>query len=295
MSRKLKEFKALFQQINQRLYSTDPEDQKAVAAKGFNEVVESLIAEFQGQINHGQFDPISNMCAAFDDLKFDQSACDGAWQALGIALAVPGDRESQWQEQTNQIVQMAPRAVLALVTRAYSNALRRNEREGAVLQRKPTAIDAHIDINAAAADRSVQPVLQGGITWHRISEDQYMALSSTAANPLQDGAGFGKLNISMSKPSKLEYEDKSSEWFDDHEHLSIVYIAGAMMMLSTDKNEIALKYRGYRADGFASKDEARLAAPAFAGQVFDLLKQRVIDYPPVMAPPKRDHSQGFEP
>lgn len=134
MSKTPEDFKTLFSQINSKLASTDPEDVKTVASIEFKQVVESLLHEFQAyapvQVHvsdpHDGMDKIFSeypMTGRFKACDFDESAVKGAWQALGIASAIPGPRQLQWEEQTDEIVASAPKVLLDLVVRAYSGAL----------------------------------------------------------------------------------------------------------------------------------------------------------------------------
>lgn len=146
MSKTPEEFKNLFTQINAKLASSDPDDVKTVASLEFKQVVETLLHEFQsyapsqdrvsGQAD--EFDRILRdypMTNRFKACDFDESAMKGAWQALGIASALPGPRQQQWEAQTDEIVEFAPIALLDLVTRAYSGALSDDQRNS-MLARK---------------------------------------------------------------------------------------------------------------------------------------------------------------
>lgn len=137
MSKTPEDYKNLFSQINAKLESTDPEDIKTVDSGEYQEVVESLLHEFQTlaptkarvRDPNDIMDKIVGeypMTGRFIACDFDESAVRGAWQALGIAAAIPGPRQLQWEEQTDDIVMAAPKPLLDLVTRAYSRALTGN-------------------------------------------------------------------------------------------------------------------------------------------------------------------------
>jgi hypothetical protein len=131
VSKTPEDYKNLFSQINAKLESTDPEDIKTVASGEYKEVVELLLHEFQtlapNKVHvrdpYDVMDKIIGeypMTGRFIACDFDESAVRGAWQALGIAASMPGPRQLQWQEQTDDIVNHAPKPLLDLVTRAYS-------------------------------------------------------------------------------------------------------------------------------------------------------------------------------
>jgi hypothetical protein len=131
MNKTAADYKNLFSQINAKLESTDPEDIETVASGEYKEVVESLLHEFQTltpvkvrvRVPNDIFVSEYPMTGRFIACDFDESAMKGAWQALGIAAAIPGPRQLQWQEQTDDIVNHAPKLLLNLVTRAYSRGL----------------------------------------------------------------------------------------------------------------------------------------------------------------------------
>jgi hypothetical protein len=97
------------------------------------------------------------------------------------------------------------------------------------------------------------------------------------------------MKIQLSKGGKQQYVDKSLSWRHEHEDLSYSYtsIAGQQMIACKEEGKVFLFYMGYKATGFEDMAQARKEAPEFAGQVFDLLKQRVIDFPPVEAGQRR--------
>lgn len=150
MNKTPEDFKNLFTNINEKLASSDPEDVKTVASLEFKQVVESLLHEFQsyapnqdsasGQAD--EFDKILHdypMTGRFKACDFDESAIKGAWQALGIASALPGPRQQQWEVQTDEIVEFAPKVLLDLVTRAYSGALTDEQRKSMRAQKLSAA------------------------------------------------------------------------------------------------------------------------------------------------------------
>lgn len=150
MNKTPEDFKNLFTNINEKLTSRDPEDVKTVASLEFKQVVESLLHEFQsyapsqdrvsGQTD--EFDKILRdypMTGRFKAFDFDENAMKGAWQALGIASALPGPRQQQWEVQTDEIVELAPKVLLDLVTRAYSGALTDEQRKSMRAQKLSAA------------------------------------------------------------------------------------------------------------------------------------------------------------
>lgn len=148
MSKSPEEFKSLFTQINAKLASSDQEDRNTVSSLGFKQVVESLLHEFQTfapkldiDREFKQNDTLGKvfreypMTGRFLACGFDENSIKGAWQALGIASALPGPRQHLWEEQTDEIVDHAPKVLLDLVTNAYSRALSDDQRQSMLDQK----------------------------------------------------------------------------------------------------------------------------------------------------------------
>lgn len=158
MSKTPADFKELFSQLNSKLESTDPEDVKTVASIEFKQVVESLLHDFQTHAPNQVHvrDPSDDMDKIFSEYPmtgrfkacdFDENAIKGAWKALGIASAIPGPRQPQWEEQTDEIVACAPKVLLDLVTRAYSGALSDDQRKS--VRMKASALPTHAEVDSA--------------------------------------------------------------------------------------------------------------------------------------------------
>jgi hypothetical protein len=104
------------------------------------------------------------------------------------------------------------------------------------------------------------------------------------------------VKIQLSKGGKLQYIDKSLSWRHADEDFSDTSIAGQQMIACKEDGKVFLMYMGYKATDFADMAQARKEAPDFACQVFDLLKQRVIDFPTLDAkPPRHDDSSDCTP
>jgi hypothetical protein len=95
------------------------------------------------------------------------------------------------------------------------------------------------------------------------------------------------MKIELSEGGKNRYIDKSPRWHMEGDDYATAIIAGGEMTAYEEEGVVRLLYLGYRATGFADMAEARKTAPEFACQVLDLLKQRVVDFPPEGDKPRR--------
>jgi hypothetical protein len=95
------------------------------------------------------------------------------------------------------------------------------------------------------------------------------------------------MKIKLSKGGKVKHVNKSLSWRNDEDYYSETHIAGEHMIACREEGKVCLYYMGYKATDFSDMAQARKEAPDFALQVFDLLKQRVVDFPPVEAKPRR--------
>lgn len=100
------------------------------------------------------------------------------------------------------------------------------------------------------------------------------------------------MKIELSKAGKIKYLDKSLSWHLQGDDYATATIAGEEMTAYVQDGQVRLSYFGYQVTEFADMGEAMKAAPGFTSQVFDLLKQRVLDYPPVGA--KKYETPRFE-
>lgn len=88
------------------------------------------------------------------------------------------------------------------------------------------------------------------------------------------------MEISLNPAASSHLWDVSERWYEGGLDFASVGLAGTKLHLSARKDGYVLLYMGYQATGFKTAAEARKAVPRFACAVLDLLKQRVMDFPP---------------
>lgn len=90
------------------------------------------------------------------------------------------------------------------------------------------------------------------------------------------------MHIELSKAGKWKHIDKSLRWIFKGDDYFETTLAGEQLRASRDEEgRITLAFMGYKATGFDTIDEARKAASEFALQVMELLKQRILAFPPL--------------
>lgn len=106
------------------------------------------------------------------------------------------------------------------------------------------------------------------------------------------------MDIQLSKAGQYQYIDKSLRWSLAGDEYFETTLAGQRLRVAQyEDGRITMAYMGYETSSFDSLEEARKSAQQFALQVLDLIKQRVLDFPPVEPHEPRwlDDNQGVEP
>lgn len=162
------------------------------------------------------------MTTRFKACDFDEKAMKGAWQALGIASAMPGPRQSKWEEQTDEIVLSAPKLLLDLVTRAFSRALPENYRKSDLVK-KANDPESTLNIPMAQAEKmdfSAYPVPENSSAGGArididaiISDMQYgpevkKAIEDIASNMVHDSKARGPRSSEEEGPGFLGFKTK---------------------------------------------------------------------------------------
>jgi len=90
------------------------------------------------------------------------------------------------------------------------------------------------------------------------------------------------MEIRLSKAGAYQYIDKSHRWqpAGDGSYMETTLAGQRIRVAQYEDGRITMAYMGYEASGFDSMEQARKSAPEFALQVLDLVKQRVLDFPP---------------
>lgn len=94
------------------------------------------------------------------------------------------------------------------------------------------------------------------------------------------GKFFGVfMKIKLTKAGELQYVNKPIAWKLQCQGYETTWVAGHELRVLQEGRSISLGYMGYEATGFSGMAEAKNNAPEFVLQVFDLLKQRALDFP----------------
>ena len=89
------------------------------------------------------------------------------------------------------------------------------------------------------------------------------------------------MEIKLSKAGAYQYTDRSLRWQLAGDGYHETTLAGQRIRAAEyEGGRITLGYMGYESSGFESMEQARKSAVEFALQVLDLVRQRVLDFPP---------------
>ncbi|AXH59737.1 hypothetical protein [Pseudomonas amygdali] len=90
------------------------------------------------------------------------------------------------------------------------------------------------------------------------------------------------MEIKLSKAGNYQYLDASHRWTLAGDGYYETTLAGQRLKaVQYEDGRIRLDYMGYECFGFESMEQARKSAQEFALQVLELVKQRILDFPPV--------------
>lgn len=90
------------------------------------------------------------------------------------------------------------------------------------------------------------------------------------------------MEIKLSKAGEYQYIDKSLRWQLSGGGYYETTLAGQKLkVVQYEDGRIRLDYMGYESFGFDSLEQARKSGQEFALQVLELVKQRILDFPPV--------------
>lgn len=88
------------------------------------------------------------------------------------------------------------------------------------------------------------------------------------------------LEITLAPGGEFTHNAPQQKWHGDSVYLQTALFAGQKMMVMRESDEspiYELHFMNLKTTGFASMDEAKMAAPPFARMVFDKLKATIQD------------------
>lgn len=106
------------------------------------------------------------------------------------------------------------------------------------------------------------------------------------------------MEIRVTRAGELQYADKPFAWKLQCPGYQTTRVSGHELRVLQEGDRISLGYMGYEAIGFSDLNEAKSKALEFVLQVFDLLKQRALDYPAferMCEAPKNSRPQAANP